>query len=264
MSNRRYLMCAPTYFDVTYKINYWMDADTVVDRDRAQLQWETLRQTHLDFGHQVDLIPSCEGLPDMVFTANAGIVDNDRVVIANFRDAERHPESKLFDEWFSNCGFQTIHPTCTNEGEGDFLRNGNLLIGGSGFRSDAAAANELIDLLGIPTISLTLCDERFYHLDTAMTILDNRTVAYVPQAFTRGGIAALHSLFDQHIEVSLDDAAYFALNAVSDGQNVIVAAQAKEFRSNLEALGYLVAPIDMSEFLKAGGGAKCCTLVTRY
>src|SRR5690349_25141019 len=71
---RRYLMCPPEHFAVTYAINPWMSADQPTDRARAMRPWARLRQFYLDLGHEVRPIAPVPGLRGMVFPANGRTV----------------------------------------------------------------------------------------------------------------------------------------------------------------------------------------------
>lgn len=260
---RRYLMCRPEHFAVTYEINPWMDASRPVDTGLALAQWEHLRRTHLDLGHTVDLLDPLPGLPDMVFAANGALVIDGHALGVRFRHAERAPEAGPYAAWLRGQGIEVTDAVAVNEGEGDFLVVGDLLLAGTGFRSDRAAHAEAQELFGVPVVSLALVDPRFYHLDTALAVLDDRTVAWWPPAFSPGSRGALRRLFPDAIEATEADALAFGLNAVSDGRHVVVAAAAHDLISALSARGFVPVPVDLSELLRGGGGAKCCTLELR-
>ncbi|AJT42810.1 hypothetical protein UM93_02370 [Psychromicrobium lacuslunae] len=254
-------MCRPGNFEVYYSINRWMDVSVEVNAELAMSQWENLRQTYLKLGHTVEVMEDVPGLPDMVFTANAGIVKGNKALISKFRSEYRQAEEAYFAQWFAAQGFEVVHPKLVNEGEGDFLWTGSVMLGGSGFRSELGAGDEVTELLGLPTETLELIDPRWYHIDTALTILDEHTIALVPEAFSERSRQILDGLGLQQIHVSVEDAEWFALNAVSDGKNVVVAEQAVSFQAQLREHGFTPVPVDISEFLKSGGGAKCCTLI---
>lgn len=261
---RRYLMCAPKHFEVSYAINPWMDPTAVVDPDRALAQWGALRQTYLDLGHEVELIQPEPGLPDMVFAANGGLVVEGRALGARFAYAERQPEGPAYLAWLATAGLKdAVEAVHVNEGEGDFLVVGGIILAGTGFRTDPGAHAEVQELFGLPVISLTLVDPRYYHLDTALTVLDDTNVAYFPGAFSEGSREVLRRLFPDAVLANAEDAAVLGLNAVSDGRNVVLASAAVEFADALRERGYTPIGIDLSELLKAGGGAKCCTLEIR-
>jgi N-dimethylarginine dimethylaminohydrolase len=258
---RSYLMCPPTYFAVTYSINPWMRPDQPTDPDRAMAQWTRLRQIHLELGHTVQVIDPVPGLPDMVFAANGATVINGRVLGAKFRFAEREAEAGAYLDWFRARGYRDVRPArLINEGEGDILFTGRALIAAYGFRTDRAAHPQLEETFGVPVIGVRLVDPRFYHLDTAMCVLDEQTAAYYPAAFEDDGRAALAAHFTELIEASDSDAEVLGLNAVSDGRHVVLPAQATELVAKLAACGFEPIGVDLSELRKSGGGPKCCTL----
>jgi len=262
---RSYLMCPPEHFDVTYAINPWMRPDAPVDPALAMRQWETLRQTYASLGHSVSTIAPVGGLPDMVFAANGGTVIDGEVLGVRFRYPQRAAEAEAYLDWFRANGWPVHEAEHVNEGEGDILVTGDgSILAGYGFRSDFAAGAELAAAFGRRVVSLRLVDPRFYHLDTALCVLDATTAMYYPAAFDDAGRAALASIFTELIEAKDEDAEVLGLNAVSDGHHVVLAAAATGLAHSLRSRGFEVVPADMSELLKAGGGAKCCTLELRH
>ena len=261
---RRYLMCRPEHFEVSYAINPWMDVAAGADRDLAVRQWETLREAYLTLGHEVTLIDPVPGLPDMVFAANGGLVIGRRAMGARFTHAERLAEGPAYYKWLAGAGLDEVaEPLAVNEGEGDFLVVGDLVLAGTGFRTDPRAHGEVQEYFGRPVVSLQLVDPRFYHLDTALAVLDDESVAYFPAAFSAGSLAVLRRLFPGAIETSEADAVVLGLNAVSDGRHVVLPLQATGLAGQLRARGYEPVGVDLSELLKAGGSVKCCTLEIR-
>jgi len=259
----RFLMCRPTYFAVDYRINPWMDPTAPYDTGLAIRQWTTLRQVFRDLGHQVDEIDPLPGLPDMVFAANGATVIDGRVLGVQFRDPERADEGPAYRAWFERAGFEVHEPKFVNEGEGDLLLAGDVLLAGTGFRTAHAAHARAQEVFGRPVISLQLVDPRFYHLDTALCVLDRDTIAYLPEAFSLGSQAVLRQLFPTAVVADLADAEVLGLNAVSDGRHVVLPAQATGLARALRDRGYATIGVDMSELRKAGGGPKCCTLEVR-
>ncbi len=261
---RRYLMCPPEHFDVSYAINPWMDPSAGVDRDLALRQWDTLRRTYLELGHQVELVEPVPGLPDMVFAANGGLVVGGRALGARFASEQRRAEGPAYLRWLAAAGLhEAVDPVHVNEGEGDFLVVGDRVLAGTGFRTDRGAHAEAQELFGLPVIGLTLVDPRYYHLDTALAVLDDDQVAYFPGAFSPGSRAVLARLFPDAVLASAHDAGVLGLNAVSDGRHVVLAAAAVQLSADLRARGWVPVPVDLSELLKAGGGVKCCTMELR-
>jgi N-dimethylarginine dimethylaminohydrolase len=265
-SARGYLMCPPEHFAVSYAINPWMGPwlDEPVSAPAAMRQWARLRQAYLDLGHDVRTIEPVPGLPDMVFAANGATVVGGKVLGARFRHPQRAAEAWAYLDWFRAAGYADVRiPEHVNEGEGDILFAGDTLLAGYGFRSDQAAARELSDAFGLPVVSLRLVDPRFYHLDTALCVLDADTAMYYPAAFDDAGRAAIATQFAELIEAKDEDAEVLGLNAVSDGLHVVLPAQAVNLAAQLRARGFEPVGVDMSELLKAGGGPKCCTLELR-
>ena len=259
-SVRHYAMTAPTFFAVEYAINPWMDTSTVVDTHVAMNQWETLRQTYKELGHTVELVEPVAGLPDMVYAANGGLLVNGKAVVARFAYPQRVGESVAYAEWMVRHGFDPAETRHVNEGQGDLLVVGSIVLAVDGFRTERKAHAEIAALVGMPVVSLELVDPRFYHLDTALAVLDHTTIAYYPQAFSDAARAQLLELFPDAIEVAGADADVLGLNAVSDGRNVVLPAAATGFAEQLREAGFLPIGVDLSELLKGGGSIKCCTL----
>lgn len=261
---RHYLMCRPDHFTVSYEINPWMDASLPTDRDLAVTQWQALHDLYVSLGHTVELIDPVPDLPDMVFAANGATVLDGVVLSAHFHHEERRGEGPAYLRWFAERGYEAHTATEVNEGQGDVLLVGGLLLAGTGFRTTLAAHAELQEMLGRPVISLSLVDPHFYHLDTALTVLDSSEeraeIAYYPAAFSPGSQRVLRRLFPDALTVASEDAAALGLNAVSDGRHVVVSPQAVTYQEQLRERGFEPIPVDTSELLKGGGGAKCCTL----
>lgn len=259
-SIRRYAMTAPTFFTVEYAINPWMDTSVAVDTHLAFNQWKTLRQTYKELGHTVELIEPIVGLPDMVYAANGGMMVNGKAVTARFTYPQRAGESAAYAEWMTRHGYRPADTRHTNEGQGDLLVVGSIVLGGYGFRTQRQAHDEIAAILQMPVVSLELVDPRFYHLDTALAVLDATTIAYYPPAFSDPSRTKLLELFPDAIEVGSADAYVLGLNAVSDGLNVMLPAAATGFAEQLRTAGFRPIGIDLSELLKGGGSVKCCTL----
>lgn len=257
---RRYAMTPPDFFAVEYAINPWMDVGTAVDADVARAQWDALRQTYLRLGHHVDVIEPVPGLPDMVYAANGGFIADGIAIVARFRFAERAGESVAYSEWMSSLGYRPVVTRHVNEGQGDLLMLGDRVLAGYGFRTDRRVHPEIAAALGVPVVSLELVDPRFYHLDTALAVLDDHTIAFYPPAFSAASQDCLRALFPDAIVVGSADAYVLGLNVVSDGRNVVLPSAATGFAAQLREAGFEPVGVDLSELLKGGGSVKCCTL----
>ncbi|MFF1697104.1 dimethylargininase [Streptomyces sp. NPDC058257] len=262
---RRYLMCSPAHFKVTYSINPWMDPSKPVDVPLAVAQWEDLRDRYRSLGHTVEELTPRPDLPDMVFAANGATVIGGRVLGARFAYPERGPEALAHLEWFREHGFTDLHePTHVNEGEGDFAVTSSYVLAGRGFRASPLSHGEAQEFFGRPVLGLDLVDPRYYHLDTALAVLSDTgdardDIMYYPPAFSPGSQAVLRRLFPDALIAEEPEAVALGLNAVSDGLHVLLPQGAIGLFAPLRERGYEPVGMDLSELLKGGGSVKCCT-----
>jgi len=265
-SSIRFLMCAPDHYDVDYVINPWMEGNVhKSSRDRAVEQWQGLYHILKDLAI-VDLVKPEIGVPDMVFTANAGLMLGDDVVLSRFYHKERQGEEPFFKAWFESKGY-TVHELPKDlpfEGAGDALldREGLWLWAGYGFRSELDSHPYLAKWLDIEVISLRLMDERFYHLDTCFCPLTDGYLLYYPQAFDSysNRLIELRVPEAKRIAIAESDAVNFACNAVNIEHTVVMNKASDSLKQQLSAAGFQVIETPLTEFLKAGGAAKCLTL----
>src|ERR1700761_2372825 len=270
-SHRTVLMCRPDFFTVSYRINPWMHPEDPTDTSLAMKQWEVLYNTYVDLGFDVQLIDPIKGLPDMVYAANGGFVLDGIAYGASFHYAERQPEGPAYMDWFRKNGYDVRNPREVNEGEGDFLLVGDVILAGKGFRSDSRSHEALAEIFGREVISMNLINPNFYHLDTAIAVLDPEggpdgapaNIAYLPSAFDEPSLAILRERYLDAVIVNEADAAFLGLNSYSDGYNVVIASRATDFERQLRERGYNPIGVDLSELLLGGGGVKCCTLELR-
>lgn len=262
----RFLMCAPDHYDVDYVINPWMEGNVhKSSRDRAVDQWQQLFHVLKDRA-VVDLVKPQKGVPDMVFTANAGLLLGDTVVLSRFYHKERQGEEPFFKQWFEEQGY-TVHELPKDlpfEGAGDALldREGRWLWAGYGFRSELDSHPYLAKWLDIEVLSLRLMDERFYHLDTCFCPLAGGYLLYYPPAFDSYSNRLIEMRVPENKRIAIDepDAVKFACNAVNVEQTVILNQASDGLKQRLTDLGFEVVETPLTEFLKAGGAAKCLTL----
>ena len=266
ISEPTFLMCPPEQYEVSYVINPWMQGNVKrACRKRAMEQWEQLHCTLAEVA-QVELIDAQPGSPDMVFTANAGLVHRGTVALSSFLHRERQDEEPHFRRWFNECGFgiRDVPRATPFEGEGDalFAIDSSCVWAGHGIRTLHASHRHLCDTWDVDVVSLRLIDHRFYHLDTCFCPLFGGYAMYFPAAFdavSRSRIEA-HYAEDKRIAVSEADALRFACNAINIGRTIILHEISSELRLRLESLGFRVVEVQLSEFLKAGGAAKCLVL----
>ncbi len=261
-ANARILMCPADFFGIEYEINPWMNIHQGADPKLASRQWQQLYQALRDVGAEIDLIEPIAGLPDLVFTANAGLVFHDRFLPARFRFGVRQGESPHFEKWARGRGFTVVPlPQSMNfEGAGDALFCGDTLFAGYRFRSDVRSHQWVGEQLGVPVLPMELVDPRFYHLDTCFCPLAPGMAIYYPGAFDEYGRSVLKDRIDCLVEVSAEEATSFSCNAVVVGRTVVLNKGAPKLAAALEAVGFGVRPLEFSEFIKSGGSAKCLTL----
>ncbi|MFO0774787.1 MAG: arginine deiminase-related protein [Nitrospiraceae bacterium] len=260
----RLLVCPPEYFAIDYEINPWMDRTNVVDPSRARAQWHGLMAVLASVGAELLSMRPVPTLPDLVFTANAGVVDGRRVVTSRFRYVERQREEAFYEAWFREAGYEilTLDPDIHFEGEGDLLGFADLWFGGYRQRTDIQAYPAISALFAREIVPLELVDTRFYHLDTCFCPLSGGELLYFPSAFDVEGQAAIEARIPEshRIVVSEWEAQRFACNAVCVGRNIVMPEGCPDAAAALEVRGYRVHACALDEFLKSGGSAKCLTL----
>ncbi len=259
---RRFLMCPPDHYGIEYEINPWMRREHPADHALAAAQWGNLYETLGEMPDtQIELVNPAPGLPDMVFTANAGLIKGDLFIASRFRYPERQGEEEHFERWFASHGFvvETLPDALKFEGAGDVLRAGDTWFGAYYYRSAPAALAAVSEILGEEVLPLRLVDERFYHLDTCFLPVGDSLV-YYPGAFDQYSLTVIRGMFPDAIEVTPEEVATFACNSVVIGEWVLMNTGAPRLCAALAARGLSCVTTELSEFLKAGGAAKCLTL----
>jgi N-dimethylarginine dimethylaminohydrolase len=261
-----FLMCPPKLYDVNYVINPWMAGNVhASSQARAAEQWQRLYEAVSAIA-DVQLIEPQPGSPDMVFTANAGLERDGTVAISSFFHPERQGEEHHFRNWFRETGYTILDiPRATPfEGEGDalFSIDGTRLWVGYGPRTAASSHQALRNAWDIEVTPLHLIDPRFYHLDTCFAPLEGGYVMYFPEAFDRASNDRIEAFYrpEKRITVAAEDALRFACNAINVGRTIILNQISKELTAHLESRGFQVVQVPLSEFLKAGGAAKCLVM----
>jgi N-dimethylarginine dimethylaminohydrolase len=277
---RRVLMVTPEYFNIEVAINVHMrDADGRphrLDRALARRQWDALKAVYERIGCEVLVLDGAPGLPDMTFAANQSLpwVDQGgklRAVLSNMADDVRHREVPYVGACLEGHGYAPAAlaertPDTLFEGMGDalWLPGRRFLLGGYGFRTRLAMYDRIAALTGASVAAFELKNPKFYHLDTCLSVLDEKTALVCPEAFTGEGRALLKAVFPRLVEVGVRDADApgFACNAhCPDGTHVIIQAGSAATNAALAAAGYEVIEVDTSEFIKSGGSVFCLKLM---
>ena len=256
------LMCPPDHYGIEYEINPWMSRSRQADRELAMQQWRDLKALLEQVGAQILLLDPVPGQPDLVFTANAAMIYRHQAILAHFRHEQRQGEEPLCERWLSEHGFtvQRLPDGRFFEGAGDALFCGETLLAGYRIRSDIHSQQLVGKLVDSRVIPLELVDTHYYHLDTCCCPLAPGIAIWFPGAFDDYGRTALQEVVPQLIEVSAEEAHSFACNAVVVGKNVVTNTGCPQLHASLQAAGYTPHATPLSEFVKAGGSAKCLTL----
>lgn len=258
-----YLMCPPTHFSVDYSINPWMKGETV-NAGVAQKQWNFLKVFLAGLGAEVKIIEPNPNYPDMVFTANAGIVHKKKVILSNFKHEQRRGEKEYFRKWFieNNYEIYELPDDLIFEGRGDCFVYRDFLVGGYGQRSEKDAIINAAEILGLSPVPIKLTNPNFYHLDTCMSILSSMKglSIYVPSAFDESFEKTMDSIDMNLIPVTQKEAEKFACNSIVYQDAVIMPSGNEKISAEIERHGFVVAPFPMGEFLKSGGACRCLVL----
>jgi len=255
-------MCPPDFYGIHYEINPWMDMSRQAEHAVAVSQWHALHQNIIDAGAKTSLLEPVQGLPDLVFTANAAMVFKNRALLSRFRHRQRQGEEPYNRRWLSENGFEILDvpENFSFEGAGDALFCGDTLYAGYRMRSDAAGHQQIGRLTNSRVIPVELIDARYYHLDTCFCPLAEGEAIWYPPAFDDYGQIAIRALLPSLIEAEREEAERFACNAVVIGRHVITNTGCDQLHAALEARGYKPIATPLDEFVKAGGSAKCLTL----
>ena len=277
MSDRPlFLMTDPGCFDVCYQINPWMrpdawKADPAACLAAARAASTELRKALEGLGAQVETIGAVQGLPDLVFPANAAVVLDGRALLARFRYPERQGEEAIFREVFCRLKKRGLIDEVVDlpegvfqEGAGDAIWDADrrLFWAGFGPRSSRGSLRILEKTFGQEVVGLELASERYYHLDTCFCPLAGGKLLYYPDAFTAAGLATIRLRVPEteRIEASAEEAEAFCVNAVNLGDRIVMARAPESLQRKLEAAGYRLSEVDLAPFILSGGAAYCMTL----
>lgn len=256
-------MCSPDYFRIEYEINPWMDTKNQVNKFLALKQWQNLYKIYISHFHsKVNLISARRGVPELTFIGDSVFVYKNKVIASNFVYKKRRKEVKYAIDWFSRRNY-TIKKLPENiffEGSADAFVWDNKILGSFGIRSDKEAYNIISDFFGLEAAPLELIDPKFYHLDTALFPISRDLIAWWPPAFSEDSQNKIENLGAELIKVNYEEANKFVCNSVSARGVIIMPKGCPIFKEEVSKRGYKIIELDVSEFMKAGGGIKCLTL----
>jgi N-dimethylarginine dimethylaminohydrolase len=269
------MVVTPDHFDIQYVINPHMEGNIGdVDHVRAGSEWRRLKEAYASLGMYVHEVEGVAGYPDMVFCANQSLPNitqegEKQVVMSVMRADQRKGEVPFIQKVYEDSSYHILHldeeQFTAFEGMGDALWHfrKRLIWGGYGIRTSLAVYEHIAETFQTPVIALELVDEKFYHLDTCMCILDSETVLIYPPAFTEDGLTKIRKIFPDVIEANKHEAEeLFACNATCpDGKNVFIQEGCVEVGKALSNRGFLVHEFDTSEYLKSGGSVFCMKML---
>lgn len=260
---KRVLLCPPINYDIEYEINPWMHVENKVDKSHVQKEYDELKSTYRLLQAEIHEIEQDPALPDMVYTANFGVVDNNRFIPSNYKFAVRKKESEHASAFFQkHFSFEVIKipADIAFEGQGDLFKSGDQYFFGWGKRSDYAAKKYLEELLGKKIVDFKLVDPYYYHLDTCFAPLSENIVLINPRSFTREGRARIHKNFSTVIETGVRDNQVLCGNLVCLGKHTVIGRGiTKGLKNRLNDLGFAIHEVKMDEYRKGGGSVKCLT-----
>lgn len=258
---KKVLMCRPHYFaELDYSINPWMKPGTI-DGENAMKQWEALVDIYKKEGIEIEIIEQEHGVPDMVFATDEGIVLDHKVLLSRFWHDERKKETPYYEAWFEKHGYEVerLPQGAYFEGNGNAYFWGDKLLVGLGYRADEYTVETVSKHLDIEVIPLHIVDPKFYHLDVSFLPISSDTAFYFPKALTKQSREVLQKLIPNLIEFTSEEVHGFSANSVVTNHHVIHQTGSPTFSKKLKELGYKSTEVDLSEFMKSGGGAHCLT-----
>lgn len=259
---KKLLLCPPTFYDIRYEINPWMDVDNRIDKTKAQEEYNTLTYAYDQLGIAYDELGCVEELPDQVFTTDLGHAEDHIFIKANFKYPERQREAAIAEDYFREEGFEikTMPQDVYFEG-GDFLKIDDTYLFGYGKRSSKDAGPLLAEFLGKEILSIELPDKYFYHLDTCIAPLNKDTILVHEKALTEEGITTIKQQFKTIIPTSDDDNKNLACNLITfDNDLIMTQGISNELKDTLTQMGFRIITIPMSQYLKGGGSVHCVSM----
>ena len=277
MSGRPFfLMTDPRHYGVFYEINPWMQPHTWGHdaqglRTAAASSSAALCLAIEMAGGTVEILSPVEGVPDLVFPANAAVVLDGKVLVAHFKHPERQREEPVFRAAFQALKARGVvnevielPSGVLQEGAGDCIWDAErgFFWAGYGQRSTLDSLKAIERVFGEKVVGLELATPRFYHLDTCFCPLAGGKLLYYPAAFTPQSLARIHAHLApaDRIEASAGEAQAFCVNAVNIGRQIVMAKAPESLHRKLTALGYRLHEVDLAPFILSGGGAYCMTL----
>jgi N-dimethylarginine dimethylaminohydrolase len=257
-------MVRPDHFRIDYVINPYMSTHDQPDPALTRKQWESLRQAVVDAGGEVEVLDQRPDSPDMVYAMNLGLATSDgRAMLSHMRFEPRRKESLTAAEWFTGHAFELSRTGADGVGphfeSGDAFIFGDSLVVGYGPRTEADALKHLATGWNLRVRGLRIAHEGMYHLDLPFCPIDSTHALVYPPAFDAASQSELFGIVPDPIVLTDEEAFAFSGNSLVVNETVIMPACSPRLRNLLAGLGLKVVVLDLSEFHKGGGSARCLT-----
>lgn len=231
----------------------------------ATTQHSALIQTLKDAGVSVIRLDCQKGSPDLCFTRDSGIATPWGLVGAAPAREHRRPEVDHIIEGAKKAGIPVVGRVGRGRIEGGDvmpIQPGLLLIGVSGDRTTMEGAEALSETYTSHgwEVLIHQFDPHFLHLDTQLCVIDRDLAVACADVLADDFLATLKRLGIRVLPVTYKELRRLGCNLLSLGdRRVLTAGTAPRIETLLTGLGYRVIPLDLSEFVKCGGGVHCLT-----
>lgn len=248
------------YFDIEYKINPWMQEDVEISFDKANEQYNAIIQAFKDENIPYKISKPAP-YPDSVFIADSGFLINNIFICTNFKYKERQREVIYWQNFFQEQGYETVilPSSVLFEGTGDLIYTNSQVFLGHGIRTNLEAVKHIKPFIQKDIFPIELINDRFFHLDTCFFPIDDKNILLYKDAIAPESLKKLKEKYNI-ITAEKKEAMNFALNIFRYEKTLFLNKGNPKTKKLLEEYGYKVAPLDLSEFIKAGGAIKCMTL----
>ncbi|MGZ8941075.1 MAG: dimethylarginine dimethylaminohydrolase family protein [Limisphaerales bacterium] len=228
---------------------------TPIDIDVARAQHHEYVQALKKLGCDVVELPAESDLPDSVFVEDTAFILPELAVITRPGADSRKPETESIIQALTPLTkYVLLREPATLDG-GDVLVLGKKIFIGLSTRSNQEAVDQLNEFLkeyGYQVIGVQMHD--CLHLKTALTRVDERTVLINPK-----WVDTHH--FEKFKWIEVDPSEPFAANCLPVNGSIIFPTAFPKTCERLEAAGFQVMAVDVSELAKAEGAVTCCSLI---
>lgn len=226
-----------------------------IDLEAATRQHATYERALASLGCSILAAPPAPELPDAVFVEDTAVVVDEIAIMsrpgATNRRSELGPVADLLSRYRT---LRWIEAPGTLDG-GDVLRIGRTVLVGLSARTNRAGAEQLrriLEPLGyrVETLAVVGC----LHLKTAVTAASEEALLVNPEWVNPAALGGYNVL-------EIDPREPYAANVLPVGGTVLMPAGQPRTRDRLDAAGFGVLEVEVSELAKAEAGVTCCSIV---